>query len=93
MTAKVGSRLVSVRRNFKNNMKSTKTNTASKEDKFPSLFSYKDDSFIVLFSSPRSGTVVWSEEEAYKAGHHDCGWNLVSGGDWKLFDGKITLQN
>ena len=82
MTAKVGSRLVSVRRNFKNNMKSTKTNTASKEDKFPSLF-----------SSPRSGTVVWSEEEAYKAGHHDCGWNLVSGGDWKPFDGKITLQN
>lgn len=75
-------------------MKSTKIlNSASQKVEFPILMSYEDNSFIVLFSSEKVGTVVWSEEEMYKAGHHDCDWNLVSGGDWKPFDGKITLQN
>lgn len=73
-------------------MKATKETKNS--DQFPILMSYKDDSFIVLFSSENRGTVVWAKEgEDYKAGHYYAKWDHIDSDSWKPFKGRIILEN
>ncbi len=73
-------------------MKTTKE--TQNKDRFPTLMSCEDDSFVVLFSSETKGTVVWTDEkEQYRAGHYCDYWDNIDSESWKPFAGRIILEN
>lgn len=47
--------------------------------------------FIILFTSPTRGTVVWSENGSRKAGDYDDMWASSQFRDY--VGGVVTLQN
>lgn len=75
------------------NMKSEKQKIPETPIEYPILMEYRDNTFVVLFSCPRSGLVVHSSDKTYAAGHYYDSWNYASGDSWHPFQGSIVLSN
>ena len=70
-------------------IKVTKTLTEEKKEvTYPCLGIYKNSNKIVLFSSLKTGTIIYSETDD-KVGNHSNDWNS----NWELYTGTITLTN
>ena len=59
-------------------------------EKFPCLKITEDDDVIVLFNSPKEGTVIRDIDGRYTVGHHSIYWDH---GGFRPYNGSITLQN
>lgn len=57
---------------------------------YPCLKIYKDNDFIVLFTDPTTGTVVYSTYYDHKVGDYDNDW--ISSG-FKPFNDILELSN
>lgn len=78
-------------------MKSTNTEK-EKEEKpaFPCLKKWIEeynDPFVVLFSEPRAGTVVWTENSSWKIGDYHEEFVSFDNSSWEDFSEKIILEN
>lgn len=65
-----------------------------KEEIFPVLRMSEDQDFVVAFTSPNQGVVVWAAPGApWSVLYASDAWDLAYGSFWKPFNGSITLEN
>ena len=58
---------------------------------YPCLMSYKDGSYLVLFSESRTGIVVWNDSDArWTKGDFSTTWYEP---DFHIWNGEIQLSN
>ena len=62
------------------------------DDKYPCLMELRDSEtyIVVLFTSERCGTVIYTKTPAYKLGYYSTTWDLSAFGP---FLGSIILRN
>lgn len=71
-------------------IKVTKTPTEVKKDiTYPCLGIFNITNKIVLFSSLKTGTVIYSEVDDVRVGSYSNNWN----NNWVPYTGTITLTN
>lgn len=71
-------------------MRSEIIENKSTSTKYPTLMIDPLEDIIVLMSSERIGTIVYSNNDAFSIGEYDDDWNMD---DFKLFNGVIELSN
>lgn len=73
-------------------MKTTLKREEVKQQEYPCLREYTlYKGLVVLFSSPRNGTVVHSGEHNYSIGYHTSSWDSDEN-RWKPFKGKVIIE-